>query len=171
MLDDECAIFGVDEHTAVIIDLASDTLEVKGRGRAYWLAGEQTITLDRDVAHPLSLLPSVVVTGAVSEPLVGADEPDSDEPNTPEEWGEVAAAGGPAALGAIARLVTLAASGGPGRIDPRSLVEGVLAARARARPTGQYALADQLRDLLLDAGIEVRDTPSGATWQLAQNAR
>ena len=54
--------------------------------------------------------------------------------------------------------------------DPRDVVgpyvEVVLAARVSAREAKQYELADALRDRLIDAGIEVRDTPDGAEWLL-----
>jgi cysteinyl-tRNA synthetase len=69
-------------------------------------------------------------------------------------------------LEALAELVRMSATGTEGFIDPRPLVEGVLAARVSARASGQYALADQLRDALLDAGIEVKDGPEGSTWNL-----
>jgi cysteinyl-tRNA synthetase len=35
------------------------------------------------------------------------------------------------------------------------------------RGAGEYALADKLRDALVEAGIEVHDTPAGSTWDLA----
>jgi cysteinyl-tRNA synthetase len=60
----------------------------------------------------------------------------------------------------------LSATGGEGYIDPTDLVEGVLAARVNARANGQYGLADELRDSLVKAGIDVQDTPTGTTWSL-----
>ncbi len=39
MLDDDCGILGVDEHTACIIDVAERTLTVRGRGRVIWRHG------------------------------------------------------------------------------------------------------------------------------------
>jgi cysteinyl-tRNA synthetase len=41
-----------------------------------------------------------------------------------------------------------------------------LLAREKARASGQYNLADELRDSLLNVGINVNDGPSGATWSL-----
>jgi cysteinyl-tRNA synthetase len=67
---------------------------------------------------------------------------------------------------ALAQLVQLSATGGEGFIDPTSLVEGVLAARVNARTNGQYELADELRDALVKAGIDVQDTPQGTSWSL-----
>ena len=55
--------------------------------------------------------------------------------------------------------------------DPRELlgpvVDRVLSLRVEMRGAGEYALADKLRDALVDAGIEVHDTPDGSTWDLA----
>jgi hypothetical protein len=68
----------------------------------------------------------------------------------------------------VVRLGDLARNGGT---DPRDLiapmVEGILALRVQMRSAGEYALADRLRDVLVEAGIEVRDAPEGSTWVLA----
>ena len=57
-----------------------------------------------------------------------------------------------------------------GAADPRDriapVVDRVLDLRRQMRAEGQYALADRLRDLLVDAGIEVRDAAGGSTWHL-----
>jgi cyanophycinase-like exopeptidase len=58
-----------------------------------------------------------------------------------------------------------------GAADPRErlapVVDRVLDLRTKLRSEGEYGLADRLRDLLVDAGVEVRDTPEGSVWQLA----
>ena len=54
--------------------------------------------------------------------------------------------------------------------DPRAVVapfvEAALAARVAARSGGQYELADQVRDELTEAGVEIRDTGDGTEWLL-----
>jgi cyanophycinase-like exopeptidase len=54
--------------------------------------------------------------------------------------------------------------------DPREglapFVEELLALRAAARDAGDYATSDRIRDRLVGAGVEVRDTPTGAEWDL-----
>ena len=47
-----------------------------------------------------------------------------------------------------------------------ALVPAVLAERAEARRTKDWARADALRDQLQDAGIIIEDSPDGARWQL-----
>ena len=58
-----------------------------------------------------------------------------------------------------------------GAADPRQrlapVVERVLALRSEMRAAGEYTLADKLRDSLVDAGIEVRDTPGGTAWDVS----
>lgn len=87
-----------------------------------------------------------------------ADTLDSDEQDRARE----------ALRRSVVRLGDLA-RGGAG--DPRDLiaplVDGILELRVRMRAAGEYALADKLRDALVDAGIEVRDTPEGSAWELA----
>jgi hypothetical protein len=68
----------------------------------------------------------------------------------------------------VVRLGDLARNGAgdpKDRIAP--VVDGILALRVQMRAAGEYALADKLRDALVDAGIEVRDTPKGSVWDIA----
>ncbi len=57
-----------------------------------------------------------------------------------------------------------------GAADPRDLVgpvvDRILELRVQMRSAGEYALADKLRDALVDAGVEIHDTPAGSTWDL-----
>ena len=54
--------------------------------------------------------------------------------------------------------------------DPREavapLVERLLALRAELRTEKAWQLADRVRDRLIEAGIEIRDTPDGTVWTL-----
>jgi cysteinyl-tRNA synthetase len=69
-------------------------------------------------------------------------------------------------------IVRLGAAAKGGVRDPRELlgpvVEAALAARVTAREDKAYAVSDAIRDNLAAAGIEVRDTPSGADWLIAE---
>jgi cyanophycinase-like exopeptidase len=68
----------------------------------------------------------------------------------------------------VVRLGDLARNGAA---DPRDLiapvVDGILELRVQMRAAGEYALADRLRDVLVEAGVEVRDAPEGSTWVFA----
>ena len=77
----------------------------------------------------------------------------------------------------IVRLGEAAAVGGtgPGRgagsgearraaVEP--FVEALLTVRARARETRDWGTADVVRDRLVEAGVEVRDSADGSTWEL-----
>jgi cyanophycinase-like exopeptidase len=67
-------------------------------------------------------------------------------------------------------VVRLGEAAEAGVRDPRHVVapfvEALLAARARARADRRWAEADELRDALVAAGVEVRDTPEGTEWQV-----
>jgi len=52
----------------------------------------------------------------------------------------------------------------------RPLVEALLALRARARSDGDWATADVIRASLAEAGVEVRDDPTGSTWSISPRA-
>jgi cyanophycinase-like exopeptidase len=67
-------------------------------------------------------------------------------------------------------IVRLGEAADAGLRDPSAVVspfvEALLEARRQARADGRFADADQLRDRLLAAGVEVRDTTGGTEWQL-----
>jgi hypothetical protein len=163
-LPDGVATLGVDEHTAAILDFNDDTLSVKGRSNAYWrlngasrvLANGSTTDLEelRTLTSPKPQVP------AQSSPEVT---------NSPMALAEVVTHGGDEGLAALAQLVQLASTGGEGYIDPTALVEGILSARVAARTSGQYELADELRNALVKAGIEVNDGRDGTTWTLVSD--
>ena len=79
---------------------------------------------------------------------------------------------GPRAM--LRRMVTrLAELAVVGARDPRDIVapfvDTLLELREHAREQSSWTLADTLRDRLTAAGIEVRDTPQGARWLLANH--
>jgi hypothetical protein len=68
----------------------------------------------------------------------------------------------------VLRLGELAVAGAA---DPRTVVspfvDALLELRAQARAARDFATSDRVRDRLVSAGIEVRDTPDGVEWDLA----
>jgi hypothetical protein len=160
-LPEGVATLGVDEHTALIIDLSNDTVSVKGRSNGYWRHNGEVHVLANATTTSLDELRTLTP----SSPRPPASTP-TPSLSRPVELGEVAAKGGEPGLEALAQLVQLATTGGEGFIDPTPLVEGILSARVNARANAQYELADELRDALLKAGIDVQDSPDGTTWTL-----
>ncbi|MGI9033824.1 MAG: CysS/YqeB C-terminal domain-containing protein [Acidimicrobiales bacterium] len=68
-------------------------------------------------------------------------------------------------------VVRLGEAADDGVRDPRQVVgpfvDALLSARERAREERRWVEADFLRDRLVEAGIEVHDTPTGTNWELA----
>jgi hypothetical protein len=156
------ATLGVDEHTALILDLEADTLSVLGKSHGYWRLGGTVRVLENTSTISLSELRSLEAPRVIAAPA-SVDAPSS---KSPKDLAELVLKGGPESIEALAQLVELSATGGEGFIDPTILVEGVLAARVTARANGQYEFADELRDSLVNANIDVQDTPTGTTWSL-----
>ena len=159
------ATLGVDEHTAVIIDFAEDQIRVEGRSNGYWRIGGESLTLENGHSYELDDLRNATP----SKRAVHVDsEPNGRDPLV--QLAEAAALKTEEGMAALARLVQLASSANEGFVDPAPLIDGILQARQDLRSQGHFELADQLRDLLVDNGVEVQDTPSGAAWSLtAQN--
>jgi hypothetical protein len=159
-LPDDMGILGIDEHTAGIIDLELNTLTVMGKGAVYWRRNAQTRTFESgsvtSLAELQSFEPESLGTAAVTSP----------ELDDVDRLAILAEKGGPESIEAIARLARMASSGGNNRIDPTNLVNGLLELRVSARDSKDFALADRIRDVLVDSGIEVMDAPTGSTWSI-----
>ena len=59
-------------------------------------------------------------------------------------------------------------SSGPAAAALETLIEAQLAERAEAKSAKDFASADAIRDRLTAAGVQIEDTPAGATWSLTK---
>ncbi|HSF25882.1 MAG TPA: hypothetical protein VLC50_00030 [Actinomycetes bacterium] len=212
MLPAETVVLGVDEHTALLVDLESRTARV---------LGNRTVTVRRGQAQRVLAAGAVVPMEALgdpgerhrSRPSAAADEPSASvaEVSAPSLRGaaDEAEAAFEAALAGrdVDRCVHLALEleqtivdwsadtnesddtdharrvlrtmltrlGELARVgarDPREVVgpyvELALDLRERARTGHDWAASDAVRDRLALLGIEVRDTPDGVEWVLAE---
>ncbi|PYN09094.1 MAG: hypothetical protein DME06_15640 [Candidatus Rokuibacteriota bacterium] len=189
LLPDGAWILGVDEHTALVVDLDSGQAVVTGRGavtvrrrgvsrrfpagtsaavKALAVASrEETVAADARAAPPAS---GAAVASRRSREAVeaileldrtilawSADTLQSDEPDRAR-----------AVLHSLIHRLGEAAS--EGLRDPREvlapLVEGLIALRTSLRTARAWDAADQLRDRLAAAGVELRDAPEGTLWTL-----
>ena len=155
---------GIDEHTAVILDLSADSLTVLGKSNAYWRKNGEMRVLSNGETIALKDLRGMTTSHnrpRIHESVVQAlDEPSG--------LAQMVIAGGPDALLALAQLVKIASTGGQGYIDPADLVERIIETRLAARSNGHYDMADQLRDALVNSGIQISDTADGTTWEFVQ---
>lgn len=214
LLPEGIGVLGVDEHTAIVIDSATEVVTVHGAGGLTLRSAGCTQLVPSGGSLPLGemaallsgLSPAdaaVLASPALRTPETSAEE-DSSTPSlrsTASELRErfdVALASGDADAAMEAALaleeaiwswsadtlqgadlsmarqalrsmiVALATAAQEGLRDPRTLLDPVvhivLEARARARSAGDYAAGDALRDALIAAGIEVRDSATGSAW-------
>jgi cyanophycinase-like exopeptidase len=209
-LPDESFVLGVDEHTAVILDLEARTAAVVGNG---------TMTIRRrgvSVVHPAGTIVSLdeLASNESGRPrgVPQASTMDSSAGEPPSAASLRSAADHAEAeyasafslrdidgcVGAVLHLeqtivdwsadtltsderdharavlrsmvVRLGEVAREGVIDPRHaltpLVEALLSIRAKARASKDFATSDAVRDHLVAAGVDVRDTPAGVEWDL-----
>ena len=159
-LPDDTGILGVDEHTGAVLDLEERTLTVLGKGGVYWRRSGETRVFESGSVGRLEEIQSFSPDISLTVASPPAEVKDVDR------LVSLASEGGEAGFDAIAQLARMAVNGGPGRIDPTALVNGLLALRLDARAAKDFPLADQVRELLVRSGIEVNDGPGGATWTL-----
>ena len=209
-LPDDVFVLGVDEHTALILDLDEGTGTVAGIGTVTVRHRSSAWSIKAGESVPIAELAATPTTSAASAPTlhIASEIAPPDEAGDPLLEGiagcqaefddALAARDGRGAVKAILHLDDLltewsrdtlqsdhldrgraalrsmvarlgeAATGG--LRDPREVVapfvDALLDARRQARTDRRFADADGLRDRLVDAGVEVRDTPDGTEWVL-----
>lgn len=151
-LPTDTLILGIDEHTALWIDIDSDTAAIHGRGSvtvrsagsSRVIATSETVALSelRQRDAPLSL------PRPASRPTAPADA-------TTDIHSTLAAR--------ILELEHSAASASDRAQLVEPLVQALLELRGQAREMAAYDVADGIRDRLVALGIEVLDTPDGQT--------
>ena len=171
LLPEDVATLGADEHTALVFDFNADVVRVLGKSNGYWRHRGAERVLANDTVTPLSDL-----RGSASRTndlrADSSSRPPLDlataelESCTARDLAQRVSDASDGSLDALARLVQLAERGGPGFIDPTPLVDGILTARVVAKESGNYQVADAIRDALVAAGVEVHDGPTGSTWAL-----
>jgi hypothetical protein len=221
-LPEDAAVLGVDEHTALIMDLTTAVAEVVGRGGATIRKAGVSTVLPSGTKTTLDDLRTLVRSGIPVEGSVTARRgeggngatgqagqgSDQGQPGralnevTADAEGRFAAATRDrdsttmvsaildleAAIeawstdtdenddsdraravlrGLVARLGRTAQQG---LVDPadrlRPSVEPLIALREALRKDRAYAASDVIRDALAAAGVELRDTPDGTSWDL-----
>jgi cyanophycinase-like exopeptidase len=150
-LPDDVVMLGIDEHSSCILDFATGTVTVDGKGGARVVRDGQIADFASGETFPMTLLgadpallPQLDAARLTSAP-VDAHIP---TPNaTLNPWVEEDNLG--------ARI-------------PPGLIDTILAIRGDLRAAKQWAFADRLRDALTEAGIAVEDSPTGPRWHVAE---
>jgi len=137
-LPDGAAVLGIDEHTALTIDLGTKSVTVSGKG---------AVTIR---------IPGIGETAMHS----GATESLAD---FAARFG--AAAGAPRAVIAPTEALAPVSASAPG-VDVSVAVEHLIALRAAARAERRFSDADALRAAIEELGVDLVDEPTGARWSL-----
>jgi hypothetical protein len=194
-LPEDSAILGIDEHTAVLIDLDTMTVDIRGRGRLTVRRRGESRTLPAGTKLPLGDLiePQPDPAGACFAGAAGLASVPVPVP-LPEvmaaaerrfEQGDTVAAildlesavadwdadtdedQGPEQARALLRtLIARLARPAPAGSALRAAVEPLLELRATLRGQHRYDEADMIRNALTTAGLDIRDTPDGTWWQI-----
>jgi hypothetical protein len=140
MLPSDATVVGIDEHTALVMDLAAGKCHVMGTGDVTLLRRGLKIQVGADQDFPISSLG----TSYIPEPQAGLP---------PEVWQCVQATQGQAA--AI------------GVDQPSAEVLALVERREVARARHDWATADALRQQITALGWQISDTPQGSRLEPA----
>ena len=166
MLPTGTATLGIDEHTAVLIDLEEKILRVEGRSNAHWRMNGAIKTIHSGEVISLLELQNITVDPIINDQqtaeIVSKNEIEllieRISPQTSE------------AVKAVATLAQLAENGGTGFIEPTSLINALIEIRSVARTAGDYGLSDKIRDVLIESNIEVSDSQDGISWRIKEGS-
>lgn len=143
-LPESTTIFGIDEYTACIIDLASGQCQVMGAGQVIIRHGGQETIHQTGTHFDLTPLRATVSAATSSEVL---EESEQSFRELLAEWTEPL-------YDEEDELATVA-----------PFVELLIEVRSRLRAARQWGLADEIRDRLSDLGIILEDGQTETTWR------
>lgn len=143
-------LLGIDEHTALVVDVGGDSATVEGRG------GVTLRVQGMETQYPAG-------TRLALDDLRGARDRAVAPQRTASVGASTATASG-AADSLAARLLdarqeAAALAHDAQMVEP--LVALLVELRAEARGRGDYATADMIRERLAELGVELADTPEG----------
>ena len=139
-LSDGTVVVGIDEHTALTLDISELECRVLGKG---------TVTLVHDGTERVFQAGSDFPMSELGDARI----PDASEGIRPEVWAETMQAEQQAREETPSTLPDEAAA--------------LIAEREEARRAKQWDRADALRDQLAGMGYAVTDTPEGTQWEVA----
>jgi hypothetical protein len=134
MLPESATVVGIEEHTALIIDLNKGACQVMGKGGVFILHGVERLRFEKDESFPIRELGSFRLPDLSQE--------------IPQDVMEQV----------LQARVELESENNPG--PPQQVFE-LLAAREIARAQKRWREADRLRDDILELGWIIRDTEKG----------
>jgi hypothetical protein len=176
LLPPRAVVLGIDEHTAVSLDLAEDMASVRGKSGVSVLRGAETGRFETGSRFSLDALRSIPAHNQSDRAEVSADH--STEPadaigraaarigasDLPSGL-RLAAEGAPPDVAAVLLQAAATAQDGQASDDGLApLLELLIEIRAGLRERGEWAMADGLRDRLLAIGFELRDASEGTVW-------
>jgi hypothetical protein len=137
-LPDGAAILGIDEHSALTVDLGANSVTVGGKGAVtIRIPGIGETAMHSGATESLSVFTA--------------------------RFG--AAAGAPRAALAPSEALAPVSTSAPG-VDVGEAVEQLIALRAVARAERRFSDADALRAAIEALGVDLVDEPTGARWSL-----
>jgi hypothetical protein len=163
-LPDDTRLLGIDEHTALLLDLGSGTARVEGRGRVTvrQRGREQAFEAGREVS--IEELGGRHPAPAVGRARVSVESRKAQASDVEALVRDILETTGPDQLTGIVRLGELAgaATAERDRLVP-ALISALLEVRDAARGRGDWVTADDIRARLGALGVELHDTADGRT--------
>jgi len=162
LLPENTAILGIDEHSALIIDLEMMTLEIAGKGCVYWRTRDSEKVLKNGTVVPLS---EFTENSQEISPRTMVQQ--NSKASSPLALAKLIEQGGEGALSSLTKLVMMASGTNPSSVNLDLLIESLLKIRRNLKVENNYLLADKIRDVLTESGITVYDTPDGFRWEIS----
>jgi hypothetical protein len=171
----DVTILGIDAYTAICFDPTSQQATVSGQGGVTLIGGHGRERIESGSTLPFSAFSGGarenVTTYKAEEVAVGygsADDADgSDDPATALQAAisQMDKLTGNEKLDLLVLLQQMQSQASPAsEATEGALVELVLELRKALREAKRFDLADKARDVLVETGFEVQDTPEGAKW-------
>jgi peptidase E len=155
------ATLGIEEHTALTINLEDQTQATTGKGNVYLRFNGTSKTIKTSSDFRSSELKVTIAKSQQNTEIKNILIQTS-----PMELAKMIEMGGEKMLSALAKLVMLASDTKKESVDLSPLIESLLEIRSDLKAENNYFLADKLRHALSGSGIAINDTSDGVKWTI-----
>jgi cysteinyl-tRNA synthetase len=174
-LPEDVTILGIDAYTAVCFDPTTRQATISGQGGITLIGGHGRERYESGTTMPFEAFTGGarenVTTYNAAEVVQGyGSADDADAAGDPvqalqEHINHIDKLTGNEKLDLLVMLQQVTSQASPAsEATEGSLVELVLELRKALREAKRFDLADRARDVLVEAGFEIQDTPEGAKW-------
>ena len=163
MLPVNVNFLGIDEHTALMIDMEKHEINVHGKGKSYWSTTDEAMSFVTVEKNDLSRIQIHEI-----QPRKNLKTLENTRFLSPLELAKEIESNGEEKTKSLSDLVQRAISADLLKDKHDNIINKIIILRQNHKSKGSYDFSDEIRNLLNDLNIEVIDNKENSSWKIKE---